>query len=265
MEERKEYFEPQVLKIDDNYEAPLSDNDLIDEEYDECHNIKPVEVVADTVSVRPISSKKYSNTYNNNNNNNDTTSQSNLPRPKSAFKQSFDYEESLNASSSNNNESSKAAERAVKDGDEEKKEKKRSKTRDKSARKHRSSSRNGKRSESRSSKNDLERDNSSSRIATGDTGYESLSSLSLSSSLNSSTQFKNLDSINNLKERLNQHQPIIISSSSSSSSNNLLNSSSFGLSTGVKPASQQTLNTTFKNLKSNLTPLSGIKLNNQKS
>jgi hypothetical protein len=43
MEERKKYFEPQVLKIDDDYEptAPPSDDDnedLMFNEYDECHN-----------------------------------------------------------------------------------------------------------------------------------------------------------------------------------------------------------------------------------
>jgi len=101
---------------------------------------------------------------------------------------------------------------------------------------------------------------SNSRIQTGDTGYESISNLSVKS-------------IDQLKDRFNQHQPKIVSSTNAlpsnsnaslSQSNQYIANNSFTIANRpVSVSVSQHLNTksTLKNLKTNLTPLSPIKLN----
>ncbi len=103
---------------------------------------------------------------------------------------------------------------------------------------------------------------SNSRIPTGDTGYESISNLSIKS-------------IDQLKDRFNQHQPKIVSSTNTlplnngavnslTHSNQYLTNNSFTIANRpVSVSVSQQLNTkpTLKNLKTNLTPLSAIKLN----
>lgn len=102
-----------------------------------------------------------------------------------------------------------------------------------------------------------------SRIKTGDTGYDSLSSLSYSS-LTSNSHLKisdsnyNLNSLNTNKSTLLSplHQPKI-ASNSLSSSNSI--GSNPALSNLIKPVTQTSMGS-LKQLKTNLAPLSGIKL-----
>lgn len=113
-------------------------------------------------------------------------------------------------------------------------------------------------------KSTRDRSNSNSRIATGDTGYESISNLSIKS-------------LEHLKERFNQHQPKIVSALSSTSTTlssasalqsassltSIANNSFTIANRPVSVSVSQHLNSkpTLKNLKTNLAPLSAIKLN----
>jgi hypothetical protein len=234
LEERKEYFQPQVLQIDDTYEEPLTDLENEEDYYDPNHhynnnNIADYSNLDEQISILSLKDSS---------------------RPKSAFKQNFDYEENSNIIEMNDADNNKN----VNNSKEEKK-------------KHRSKSRSDKikkdkkdRPRSRSSKNSKDPDSrSSSRIATGDTGYESISTLSLSSSFSTNLT----TNINDIKSVTKLHQPIIVSSNSSASSSNQLvksnNSINLNDKVPLKPITQQQ-NSTLKQLKTNLLPLSGIKL-----
>ncbi|CAF0859802.1 unnamed protein product [Brachionus calyciflorus] len=211
LEDRKEYFQPQILKIEDHIEPSLSDIEVVDEDeyYYKSGRYTP------EVKKEPQTDKKIEE-----------------PRVKSskskpAFKNSFDY----------NDKSDVELEKS-----EVKKEKRRSKSKDK-------------REKSASSKksSNLERENSASRIKTGDTGYDSLSSSSFSS-LASSSHIKTPETkLNNLTSIRYQHQPKIINSGSTT------NSSTMGSSQLSKSGSQTGLNS-LKLLKTNLAPLSALKL-----
>ncbi len=244
LEERKGYFEPQVLKIDDTYEKPLSDHELLDDEYDEYHNVKSLEVIEDNVSTISLSSRLGEIDYNN---------LLNLPR-KSAFTKAYEFDEQIRLDA-------KPQETILTPiNPDELKERKREKKRSKSRNRHHSS-----KHRSPLPLQELEkfrdRSNSSSsnsRIPTGDTGYESISNLSIKST-----------------DRFNNHQPKIVSSTNAlslnssatnslSQSNQYLSNNSFTIANRpVSVSVSQHLNTksTLKNLKTNLTPLSPIKLN----
>ena len=240
-----------MLKIDDTYEEPLSDQELLDDEYDEYHNVKSADTLQDNVSTIALSSRLGDLDLNN------LASNS---RPKSAFKKTFDYEEAVN-----NEEVATTT------------TKKEKKHRSKSRKHHRSSSRNRSplplqhdlmsETAALADKTSRDRSSSNSRIATGDTGYESISALSL----------KSLDQ---LKERFSQHQPKIVSAipsssatlTASSSANSTANAAlanhfannSFTIANrpvSVSMSQQFNGKPTLKSLKTNLAPLSAIKLN----
>ena len=231
-----------MLKIEDNVDdndqlSLMSDNDdLMNEDYENPNRI--IRNISDNLSAIQVTSNIYDESIINNY---DRPKSSSL-RPKSAFKQSFDYDEIVKK------EKSKL--------DDDEKKKKRSKSKDKSRTDsgRSSSSRRGKRSPSPSS----------SRMATGDTGYSSASS-SLTS-----LRLKSLDGYS--PSSISQHQPIIVSSNppssagssslSSSTTNSLLQNT---LQThNIKPLNSSINNhaglTSLKQLKSNLAPLPGIKL-----
>lgn len=225
LQDRKEYFEPQVLKIDDTYEEPLSDHD---DEYDEYHNVKSLEVIEDNVSTISLTSRL------------DDIDYSNLTvRPKTAFttKQSYEFDESIQIenTATSPQQLSQSELRSIK------KEKKREK---------RSKSRSGRRnSTSRPAfplpdvKNSRDRSSSNSRLATSDTGYESISNL------------RDLE-----HTYFDQHQPKIASTNNklpggvSGANNYIHNGNSFSLAT--RPVS-----VTLNKLKTPLAPLTAIKLN----
>lgn len=147
---------------------------------------------------------------------------------------------------------------------DELKERKREKKRSKSRNRHHSSKHRSPLplQELEKSRDHSNSSSSNSRIPTGDTGYESISNLSI----------KSLDQF---KDRFNHHQPKIVSSTNAltlnssatnslSQSNQYLSNNSFTIANRpVSVSVSQHLNTksTLKNLKSNLTPLSPIKLN----
>lgn len=182
LEERKEYFEPQVLKIEDDPEpTPLSDTEDTDEEEEE---LKLNKETSEAANFR-------------------------MSRVKSAFKQHFDYEVKLD----NENEESPRSTSRV-----------RSASKDKNlfVRK-------------------MERNDSDIRLATGDTGYDSLASASISSyqSLINNNNKSETPSYN-LKPVLppSAHKPKIVTTSILTTNNT----------SNLKV-----------NLKSNLKPLPGIK------
>jgi hypothetical protein len=179
-------------------------------------------------------------------------------RPKSAFKQQFDYNEDYM------NEDSMHKKYSQKDGVEKKRSSSKSKRPKSSDRKKRDERpRSSSRSSSKQKNDNDQESRSSSRIATGDTGYESLSQLSISSSVNSSSNLK-LNNIGSNSTKFH-HQPIIVSSTSSNSSTSNLFAtgtvSSNIIANSIKPLSQQSSSiSSLKQLKTNLLPLSGIKL-----
>jgi len=202
MQERKKYFEPQVLKIDDEQPTCLSDNDeIIDDEFDECHEA--------------INENLTSLSLKGNHKNEQEQEQFNTARPKSAFKQSFDY--------SNDNKISR----------ENKSNKSKSKPNPKDLTTSLSNS-----------EQIFERNESMSRVATGDTGYDSLNSSLSNSSIN------RIESDEIKKNHMNIHQPKIISTSTAILKGSP-NSTSLQ-STNIKPS--------LKQLKTNIAPLSGLKL-----
>ena len=180
LEERKEYFEPQVLKIEDNPEAtPLSDSE--DEEEISKQSINKDIQITNEGNFR-------------------------ISRAKSAFKQHFDYEVNID---NDNEESPRAISRV------------RSASKDKNLfiRK-------------------IERNDSDLRLTTGDTGYDSLASASISSYQSLINSDSNV--AYNLKPVLppSAHKPKIVTTSILTTNN----------------ASNLKVN-----LKSNLKPLPGIK------
>ena len=223
LEERKEYFEPQILKIEDDYEPVLSESELADNYSDDYVTYKAPEkkfpsIISDSSNiVAKIKNPK-------------------VPLvAKSTFKQSFDYEANAETAGSALDISGQNPTNENKSN----KERRRSSSRDKSRR----------RSSSRKSTNDDVSSSSSSRAATGDTGYAS--SLSFSSETNVD------GSVTSLRDRIrdSQYQAKIVISSSSSSS-------SVSQPTLVKQISQTSLNSknSLKQLKSTLMPNSGLKL-----
>ena len=180
-----------------------------------------------------------------------------MNRPKTAFTKNYEFDEQIRLDSKPSDTML-----APIDPSKIKKEKKRSKSKNR-----RNSSRNRSPLPLPDVRQDLEksrdRSSSNSRIATGDTGYDSISNLSLKS-----------------LESFNQHQPKIFSSTSTTNSiagataslgssslastTNYLTNNSFTIANRpVSVSVSQHLNSkpTLKNLKNNLTPLSAIKLN----
>jgi hypothetical protein len=214
LQDRKEYFEPQILKIDDTYEAPLSDNDddnnnnnNNDHQYDEYHSLKSLEDNISTISLDDENKK--SNAHD-------------------------EFDESIRVVSG-----SRQKER------EEKREKKQ---RD---RKHRSKSRTA------SVLPDVriqERSTANSRLATSDTGYESISNLrDLEHTYFDRDQHKPkiAASINNNKLTTMTTTGVAVAADQNSY---ITNGNSFSLAT--RPVS-----VTLNKLKTPLAPLTAIKLN----
>lgn len=249
-----------MLKIEDDVdEQPLSDNDEAD--YYPMSSIVSskspglVEITS-AMSVTSVSSNLYDESivYR------PVSSSSSISssRPKTAFKQSFDYERSETKKEikvPHGKETLTPLNSSVDKSSEEKSEKKRSKSKEKRHHHHKKSG-HSRRSPSPSGSSG----HTSSRAATGDTGYSS------STSSFASYKLKSLDS---------HHQPIIISnnlatSSSLSGSNSNLNASSLSssmkqhsspLSTPLSPTQPTRHLTALKQLKTNLAPLTGpIKL-----
>jgi hypothetical protein len=204
MQERKKYFEPQVLKIDDEQPVSLSDNDeIIDDEFDECH--EAINETFSSLSLKDIHHKSEKD-----------SEQFNMTRPKSAFKQSFDYSN----------------------------EHKRLRDKKSNTAKIKPNPKVNSASNLSNSEQIFEKNESISRVTTGDTGYDSLNSSLSNSSINRNES----DEIK--KNLINIHQPKIISTSmsilkSSPNSSSLQNSN-------IKPS--------LKQLKTNIAPLSGLKL-----
>ena len=295
MEERKQYFEPQVLKIEDNvdYQPLLSDNEY--ENYQDDNLIKrsaspsSTKVISDSMSAISVSSNLLYNETLVRNRPRTSTSSSSL-RPKTAFKQSFDYDEVteldtiVTAGIKKNSEADASAEvvgAKTENSAEQSEKKKRSKSRDRHGHHHHNHHRKSsvsKRSPSPSSSFSFNRDSASeSRVTTGDTGYSS------SASSLSSLRLKSLESGG--YSALSHHQPIIVSSNLICNTTSSLNSSSFSLlqstmhTNNIKPLNNYNLSnatshtslnhnphqtpslTSLKQLKTNLAPLSGpIKL-----
>jgi hypothetical protein len=278
LEERKQYFEPQVLKIEDIVnEEPLSDENDEENNYLDAYasasrvssasTYQPPQLHPSYTRQQPNDQVAVANTRQ------DTNS---LTRPKTAFKQSFDYDEATEVVAAIDIKKEKAAlspspttqpvpavvlarpdsadvivpssssEHRKKDKSEksEKSEKsgekkKRSKSKDRHHHHHRSGSR-------RSPSPAGSRDSASANMSRGDTGYSS------SSSSLASLRLKSLDGYH---LHPNQRQPIIVSSNSNSlsSSNSNLHAQGGGGSSvvmhthNIKPLTPGSGNTTAAN------------------